>query len=247
MTVPLKYALKVPANSAHPPAPFSSEKRTGILHTLRERERTKTSGLTKTTFINKTWINKLPRVRNIHLSGVSSIIRNTRDRQITSAANISHLSREINPGASAETHLVRLRRESRGDQLHASLRLQMLGWPPHDCCMCYISRWLKVSHVNTRYHSAVDRSITRLGSSKCRRNGKVLTTRTLRILQLQDAATKVGSLKVALLPECRYVMSPGTARCFHRAFQSRDRFIVKSEAPIDMAKPSGCTVTITAV
>lgn len=34
MTVPLKYAVKVPANSAHRPAPFSSEKRTGILHTL---------------------------------------------------------------------------------------------------------------------------------------------------------------------------------------------------------------------
>lgn len=46
------------------------------------------------------------------------------------------------------------------------------------------------SHYHINF--AVDRSITRIGSSQCRRNGKVLTSRTLRDVRLQDAATKVG-------------------------------------------------------
>ncbi|KAK2922010.1 hypothetical protein Q8A73_001495 [Channa argus] len=36
-------------------------------------------------------------------------------------------------------------------QLHALLRLQMLGWPPHDGRVRCVSCWLKVSHVISRY------------------------------------------------------------------------------------------------
>lgn len=62
--------------------------------------------------------------------------------------------------------------------------LAFLFSPSSDCCMCFISGGLKVfPFINTR------RSVIPTGSSKCRRNGKVRMSRTLR--KPQDAAYKV--------------------------------------------------------
>lgn len=78
-------------------------------------------------------------------------------------------------------------------------------------CVVYPAGWRCLT-LSADINSALDRSITRIGSSKCRRNGKVLTSRTLRNPRLQDAATKVGvmvrndSVKVELLPKCNYVI-----------------------------------------
>lgn len=76
-------------------------------------------------------------------------------------------------------------------------------------CFVYPAGWRCLT-ISADTDSALDRSITRIGRSKCRGNEKVLTTRALRNLCLQDAATKVGvtkaGRKVKLVPECRYVI-----------------------------------------
>lgn len=71
------------------------------------------------------------------------IILDTRDRQITSAANISHLSREISPSLSVETHLVRSRLGSAGPAGWPSPCLTAspdAGCPPHGN-FAHTARW----------------------------------------------------------------------------------------------------------
>lgn len=85
-------------------------------------------------------------------------------------------------------------------------------------CVLYPAGWRCLT-LSADINSAVDISITRTVSSKCRRNGKVLMTRTLRTIRLQEPATKVGvmvtneSVKVELLSECSYVSSSGIRWC----------------------------------
>lgn len=117
---------------------------------------------------------------------------------------------------------------------HFSSRL-----PQTVACVVYPAGWSRLT-LSADIESAVDRSITGIGSSKCRRNGKVLTTRTLRNLRLQDAATKVrvmiwnDSVKVELLlPKCMHMIFSGTVfDVSAEQFLSRNhRFIAKWEAP----------------
>lgn len=107
-------------------------------------------------------------------------------------------------------------------------------------CVVYPAGWRCLT-LSADINSALDRSITRIGSSKCRRNGKVLTSRTLRNPRLQDAATKVGvrndSVKVELLPKCSYVMPTEFLNPLIFAFQRHK----------DLVMPPRCTTTIAAV
>ncbi len=107
-------------------------------------------------------------------------------------------------------------------------------------CVVYPAGWRCLT-LSADIDSAVDRAITRLGRSKCRRNGKVLTTRTLRNLRPRDAATKVGlmvradSVKVELLSQCEHVISSVFDKILlssHRGFLNRNHwFISKWDAP----------------
>ena len=96
-------------------------------------------------------------------------------------------------------------------------------------CVVYPAGWRRLA-LSADFDSAVGRSITRAGSSKCRRNGKVLTTRTSRNPHVQDAATKVGVTlrndgvrvepKLGVMPSGCTVYTTFTVTCDWQAINS---------------------------
>lgn len=72
---------------------------------------------------------------------------------------------------------------------------------PRLLCVLYIQPVEGVSRYQQISIQRWDKSARGIGRSKCRRNAKVLTSKALRNLRLQDAATKVGVLHDVELQE----------------------------------------------